>query len=227
MIGESLSGLVTIRCLEGAEEHFGAIFEERHNANLRAFFAFLSCARWIGFRLDLICVVLLGAACYLAVVFHHYLDFGLDPAIVGLALMLLIQLSGLFQWSVRQSAESENLMISVERVLEFTEIPVERPEREEGDSEVEKTGWIKEGRVQFDGVDARLVGGSKRAKRARAKRSERERRRCCSPKRERLLASVVGAPLAPFCAREQFCCPRRREGYFALAPKKGAAGDGR
>jgi len=154
MIAESLSGLVTIRSMEGAEKHFGDLFEERHDSNLRSFFAFLACSRWIGFRLDLICVVLLAAACFIAVLFFHYTTFNLDPTVLGLALMLLIQLSGLFQWSVRQSAESENLMISVERILEFCDLPVERKLEMEGDKKLPEK-WPEEGKVEFRDVTAR------------------------------------------------------------------------
>ena len=153
MIGESLSGLVTIRAFEGAQDHFKHLFEERHDSNLRAFFAFLACSRWIGFRLDAICVILLGVACWVSVVFFHYTTWELDPAVLGLALMLLIQLAALFQWSVRQSAESENLMISVERVLEFCDLPVERA-LEGGEADV-SGDWPMEGAVTFKGVTAR------------------------------------------------------------------------
>ena len=36
-------------------------------------------------------------------------------------------LSGMFQWAVRESAELETLMTSVERMLEFVHLPPEAP----------------------------------------------------------------------------------------------------
>ena len=45
--------------------------------------------------------------------------------LVGLALSYTLQLSGLLQWAVRQTAEAENDMTSVERVLQYTHLPQE------------------------------------------------------------------------------------------------------
>ena len=44
---------------------------------------------------------------------------------VGATLMFIIQLAGLFQWTVRQTAELENQMISVERLAEYHTLPRE------------------------------------------------------------------------------------------------------
>lgn len=46
---------------------------------------------------------------------------------VGLAITQSIGLTGMFQWGMRQSAEMENHMTSVERVLEYTDVQQEPP----------------------------------------------------------------------------------------------------
>ena len=46
---------------------------------------------------------------------------------IGLAISQAMLLSGMFQWGVRQSAEVENQMTSVERVLEYSRLDPEAP----------------------------------------------------------------------------------------------------
>lgn len=43
----------------------------------------------------------------------------------GLAISSAMALTGMFQWGVRQSAEVENQMTSVERVMEYSKLPSE------------------------------------------------------------------------------------------------------
>ena len=62
--------------------------------------------RWIGFRLDLIASFTLLAGALLAVVMRDTLQ----PDLLGLALTHVLQLTGLMQWFVRQTAEVENTM---------------------------------------------------------------------------------------------------------------------
>jgi ATP-binding cassette subfamily C (CFTR/MRP) protein 4 len=44
---------------------------------------------------------------------------------VGLAITQTMGLTGMIQWAMKQTAELENQMTSVERVLEYTNVPQE------------------------------------------------------------------------------------------------------
>jgi ATP-binding cassette, subfamily C (CFTR/MRP), member 4 len=61
----------------------------------------------------------------LIIFFNHYFILDTHGGNVGLAITQAIGLTGMFQWVVRLSAELENQMTSVERVLEYTNVPQE------------------------------------------------------------------------------------------------------
>ena len=87
--------------------------------NTSAHFAFMSCARWLGFRLDVLVVALILLCTFGAVAAKEY-GAPIAPTLLAIGIMYVIQLTGLFQWAVRQSAEVENLMVSVERIVAYS-----------------------------------------------------------------------------------------------------------
>ena len=67
---------------------------------------------------------------------------------MGLAISSCITLTGMLQWGVRQSAEVENLMTSVERVMEYSKLDQEAaPTNPEGP--VTPADWPRDGVVEF------------------------------------------------------------------------------
>ncbi|KAJ3417651.1 Multidrug resistance-associated protein 4 [Chytridiales sp. JEL 0842] len=122
----TLDGLATVRAY-GSEHRFEQLFMDIQDENTRIYFCFLSCARWLGFRLDLLSASFLILVSFLTVGLRSTGAFGLNGGTVGLLLSYVLQLMGLIQWVVRQSAEVENLMVSVERILEYTQLPSEAP----------------------------------------------------------------------------------------------------
>jgi len=78
-----------------------------------------------------------------------------DGGDVGLAISSCITLTGMLQWGVRQSAEVENLMTSVERVMEYSnleeEAAVSIPEQDPPDT------WPSQGVVEFKDLQLRYA----------------------------------------------------------------------
>ncbi|XP_070327616.1 ATP-binding cassette sub-family C member 4 isoform X2 [Odocoileus virginianus] len=144
-LSSSLQGLWTIRAYK-AEQRFQELFDAHQDLHSEAWFLFLTTSRWFAVRLDAICAVFVIVVAFGSLILAKTLDAGQ----VGLALSYALMLMGMFQWCVRQSAEVENMMISVERVIEYTDLEKEAP------WEYQKRplpSWPHEGMIIFDNVN--------------------------------------------------------------------------
>ncbi|KAF9987813.1 hypothetical protein BGZ65_001791, partial [Modicella reniformis] len=146
-LSETLDGLTSVRAF-GVGERFMSRFVETQEANGRAFFSYLVCARWLGFRLDALSALFLGVTAVACVAARDSQKAGM----VGLALNYVTQLSGELQWAVRQSVEAALLMVSVERMMEYAQVKPEESERRQFNpdgSSVVPNGWPMEAKVTF------------------------------------------------------------------------------
>ncbi|XP_012625198.2 ATP-binding cassette sub-family C member 4 isoform X2 [Microcebus murinus] len=144
-LSSSLQGLWTIRAYK-AEERFQELFDAHQDLHSEAWFLFLTTSRWFAVRLDAICALFVIVVSFGTLILAQSLDAGQ----VGLALSYSLTIMGMFQWCVRQSAEVENMMISVERVMEYTNLEKEAP------WEYQKRpppAWPHEGVIIFDNVN--------------------------------------------------------------------------
>ncbi|XP_017069976.2 LOW QUALITY PROTEIN: probable multidrug resistance-associated protein lethal(2)03659 [Drosophila eugracilis] len=149
-LATSLSGLTTIRAF-GAQSALELEFDNYQDIHSSAFFMFISTFRTFGYWLDCICLV------YIAVVTLSFFVF--PPANggeVGLALTQAMGLTGFVQWLLRQSAELENTMVSVERVLEYGNIESEGPLESLSEKKPSKS-WPEHGEIEFDELSLRYV----------------------------------------------------------------------
>ncbi|XP_013866191.1 ATP-binding cassette sub-family C member 4 [Austrofundulus limnaeus] len=143
-LSSSLQGLWTIRAF-GAEERFQKTFDAHQNLHSEAWFLFLVTSRWFAVRLDGICSIFVTVTVFGCLLLKDQLDAGS----VGLALTYAVTLMGMFQWGVRQSAEVENMMTSVERVVDYTELQSEAPWEMQ---QRPPPDWPNKGLVTFDRV---------------------------------------------------------------------------
>jgi len=82
----------------------------------------MSITRCFAFWIDLVCVI------YVAIITFAFVEMdasNIPGGNVGLAITQIIGLVGMTQWGIRQSSELENQMVSVERVLEYSNLPSE------------------------------------------------------------------------------------------------------
>ncbi|XP_066562799.1 ATP-binding cassette sub-family C member 4 [Amia ocellicauda] len=145
LLSSSLQGLWTIRAFK-AENRFQKIFDDHQDLHSEAWFLFLTTSRWFAVRLDGICAVFVTIIAFGSILLKDSMQAGE----VGLALSYAVTLMGMFQWGVRQSAEVENLMTSVERVLEYTDLDSEAPWVTQKRPPQE---WPTHGQVTFEGVN--------------------------------------------------------------------------
>ncbi|XP_051568184.1 ATP-binding cassette sub-family C member 4-like [Myxocyprinus asiaticus] len=144
-LSSSLQGLWTIRAFK-AQERFQQMFDAHQDLHSEAWFLFLTTSRWLAVRLDGMCSIFVTITAFGCLLLKDSMEAGA----VGLALCYAVTLMGMFQWGVRQSAEVENLMTSVERVVEYTELESEAP------WETQKRpppDWPNQGLITFDRVN--------------------------------------------------------------------------
>ncbi|XP_065917654.1 ATP-binding cassette sub-family C member 4-like [Dysidea avara] len=119
-ISATIQGLSTIRAFK-EQMSFVNRFHFYQNEHTKGWYMKIATSRWFGIRLDLV-----GSVFLTIVIFSSIpLADTLDPALVGLAMLYAAFLVGLFQHCIRTSAEVENLMASVERVMAYGKLESE------------------------------------------------------------------------------------------------------
>ncbi|XP_047033956.1 ATP-binding cassette sub-family C member 4-like isoform X2 [Helicoverpa zea] len=144
-VNATILGLATIRSF-GAEFLLAEEFDRHQDLHSAAWYLFITCSRAFGYFLDLICLMFI-----MCVTFSCLMKTDMDGSNVGLAITQSISLTGIFQWGMRQSAEMENQMTSVERVLEYTKLPQESGLRSSQDKKP-PADWPAEGAINFDNL---------------------------------------------------------------------------
>jgi ABC-type multidrug transport system fused ATPase/permease subunit len=136
----TIDSLVTIRSLS-AQAFFQQKMQIKLHEAMSAYFWYVSSARWMNFRLDLIAALFSAFTSFAAVANKGLYGSGY----VGASLVFSLQIVSYVVWMVRQLGETENTMTSTERVMQYQHIEQEG-ELDEGKIE------ITEGKVKFDRV---------------------------------------------------------------------------
>ena len=121
-LSSSLTGLSTIRCCEAGETLIQE-FDHLQNFHTSAWYCFLSTSRQLAVYCDWIIFVYL-ALCLLPFVIAG--KENVESSDVGLVISTVLAMAGMLQYGLRESAQVENLMTSVERVMEYGEVKTEQ-----------------------------------------------------------------------------------------------------
>ncbi|PHH77501.1 hypothetical protein CDD82_3482 [Ophiocordyceps australis] len=143
---ESLSGLPTLKAF-GAVPRFVRDNARRIDRENTAYWLSVASQRWLNLRLDLYGTLLVLAAGLLVVGLGDWLD----PSYGGVVLSYLVAAQAVFGNMIRQSAEIESKMNSVERMLHYAYNVEQEPARhvDAVDKALVARGWPRAGRVEI------------------------------------------------------------------------------
>ncbi|XP_047739552.1 ATP-binding cassette sub-family C member 5 [Hyalella azteca] len=146
-VSTTLSGLDTIHAY-GKQDLFSNKFYYLFDESSTAFYLFNCAMRWLAIRLDMLALGVTTCTAILTVLLRGQVA----AAFAGLALAYSSQLSGIFQYTVRLSTETEARFTSVERIQSY----IETLESEGQHSEViPPATWPTHGRICFRNVAMR------------------------------------------------------------------------
>ncbi|XP_072027512.1 ATP-binding cassette sub-family C member 9-like [Amphiura filiformis] len=147
---ESLGGLSTIRAYSQEKRFQKAILKKIETNNV-AFLYLQTANRWLGIRLDFIgaaIVLVAGATTMTTAAFG-----GLEPSLVGLAIMYALSIAGQLNWVIRMSADMEMQMNAIERIEFYTNV-----EKEDYDGTIiPSREWPDRGDIVYQEVSARYA----------------------------------------------------------------------
>ncbi|KAH9063931.1 ABC transporter [Lactarius vividus] len=141
---ETLSGIATIRAY-GEEDRFLNENRDRVNIENRAYWMTVTNQRWLGIRLDLLGTLLILVVAMLTVGTR----FSVSPAQTGVALSYILSVQQSFGWMVRQLAEVENNMNSVERIVYYARDLEQEPPHEIPDQNP-PAPWPSKGKLEIN-----------------------------------------------------------------------------
>ncbi|KAH8334357.1 hypothetical protein KR059_009145 [Drosophila kikkawai] len=147
----TLSGLPTIRAM-GAQRTLTRQYDNYQDLHSSGYYTFVSTSRAFGYYLDLFCV-----AYVISVILNSFFNPPLhNPGQIGLAITQALGMTGMVQWGMRQSAELENSMTSVERVLEYKNLESEGDYTSPPEKQPPKS-WPEEGQLTAKDLSLRYA----------------------------------------------------------------------
>jgi len=148
--GGTLNGLPTIRAMK-AQKMLAKEYDHYQDKHSIGYFTFLSTSRAFGYYVDLICVIYI-----LVIILNNFFNPPENPGQIGLAITQAMSMTGMVKGGMRQSAELENSMTSVERVNEYRNLKAEG-EFVSSPGKKPPANWPENGEIVADDLSLRYA----------------------------------------------------------------------
>lgn len=148
----TLQGLSTVRAFR-ANEILQQEFYRHLDYNTGDWFCRVATVRAFAFWLDALCVLYVAAVTFTLVAIDKD---NTQSGNVGLAVLQCLNLIGMCQKGVRQTAEVENQMTSIERLLEYARLPSEAALESAPDAQP-PANWPSKGAIQIEKLNFRYT----------------------------------------------------------------------
>ncbi|XP_077876096.1 ATP-binding cassette sub-family C member 10 isoform X3 [Ictidomys tridecemlineatus] len=144
-LADTLAGLPVLRAA-GATYRFEEKNQQLLELNQRCQFSSCATTQWLDIQLQLMGAAVVSAIAGIALVQHQQ---GLaNPGLVGLSLSYALSLTGLLSGLVSSFTQTETMLVSVERLEEYScELPQEPQSRP-----LQGISWLTQGSVEFQDV---------------------------------------------------------------------------
>eukprot|EP00759_Apiculatamorpha_spiralis_P001852 PhF_6_TR10612/c0_g1_i1/m.17118 len=142
--GETLSGVSLIRAFH-KQPFIMSRLSHMLDHNQKFVLAEMAANRWLNMRLEGLGVIVVGAVSYFTV--SQRVELGAD--LVGFALSYAFTITGVMSIIIFVYSGAEQSFTSVERVLEYSELPIENVTG----SMTPATSWPPSGEMKFEGVE--------------------------------------------------------------------------
>ncbi|XP_006860661.1 PREDICTED: multidrug resistance-associated protein 7 [Chrysochloris asiatica] len=145
-LADTLAGLPVLRAA-GATNRFEEKNQQLLELNQRCQFAASATMQWLDIRLQLMGAAVVSAIACIALV-QHQQGFT-NPGLVGLSLSYALSLTGLLSGLVSSFTQTETMLVSVERLEEYS---CDLPQEPQGHLLQLGVGWLTQGSVEFQDV---------------------------------------------------------------------------
>lgn len=151
MLSETLAGHMIIDAFRHSDR-FDYLNVENVQFNINCLFNFRSTNRWLSIRLESIGALMILTTALLSLATKNG-GHALSTGMVGLLMSYALQVTNKLMWIVRMSVQLETNIVSVERIVEYCDLPPEAPPVIE-DSRPPKN-WPSQGLIRFKNYSTR------------------------------------------------------------------------